>query len=276
MKDNFEQIIAGCAVLQSVPAQDRRMAFDALPEVTRVNIIRSAGAVPDACGADIPAAPARGPVRAFDYLGSYPEGDAASILKPAGYMGRKSLQCLDVFGRMAAQSRRKGGSPLLTDSQIGMGRIYRSLIEDRDAGAVRCSSLEATRAGGGSQEGFTDHRLAQSRRIDTLQARVGAGVAMTIRRIRPSARNTDLGAGARLVITDRVLVDAVCLTDRDISAVLRAHGWAVKGDTVRAATDALAAALDRMIGPIQRPAIRVVHFGQQSCELFSKYANGQS
>jgi hypothetical protein len=103
-------------------------------------------------------------------------------------------------------------------------------------------------ARGGSQEGFTDHRLDQARRIAGLRARVGAGSALSLRRIRPSRRGDD--GLARRNIADLALVDEVCINDRDLSAVLRLHGWCVKGDTVKAAAAALGAALDRMMGPV--------------------------
>jgi hypothetical protein len=248
-------------------AAARAQAWGHLPERDRVAMVRAAGAVPADCGDDIAVAPARGPVRAFDYLGSYPDGAEGSKLKPAGFLGRKTLQCADVFDRMRAQALRRAGTATLTASQIGMARQYRTLVEDRAAGAVRCSSMEAARSGGGgTREGFTEHRLKMSRRIDKLQARIGGGVAMAVRRVRPSDRGDS--SAKRGNICDRALVDAVCLQDLDISAVLRAHGWSVYGDTVKAATVALASALDRMIGPVRRSEIVAVHFGAPPASLF--------
>ena len=247
------------AIAQS-PAHLRRLAFEALPESVRLRLIRSAGAVPPVCGPDIPTAPARGAVQAIDYLRAYPKGDDQSELKPAGHAGRKTMMRLDVFGLIAAQSQRRGGDPILTESQIGMGRSYRTLSEDIMAGAVRCSSMEAMRGGGGSPEGFTDHRLDMSRRLDLLQRRIGSGCSMSIRRIRPSKR----GGVARRNIPDRVLVDSVCLHDLDPSTVLRGYGWCIKGDTVRAVTLALAEALERMIGPQPRVKIDGIVYGDQA------------
>jgi hypothetical protein len=259
--DSLSQIIHSADVLRHVPAARREQVFQALPETTRLGIVRAAGAVPDACGDAMPLAPARGPLRVFDMLAAYPDGKTGTILKPAGFAGRKTAQRMDVFGRMDAQSRRRGGEPVLTASQIGMGRIYATMVQDRAASGVRCSSMEAMSGGGGTREGYTDHRLNMARQIDTLQARIGAGCAMAIRRVRPSARGD--GVQARRNILDRVLVDAICLDDRDISDVLHSYGWAIKGDTVRAATLALAGALDRMIGPARVQRIEVVHFGAQ-------------
>ena len=282
MKDRLADIIGnGAAAFARLSSADqawlvreagsvgaaRAQAWGHLPEADRVALVKAAGAVPAECGDDIAVAPARGPVRAFDYLGSYPDGADGSKLKPAGFLGRKSLQCADVFDRRRAQAGRRGGVSVLTPTEIGMGRQYRTLVEDRAAGAVRCSSMEAARSGGGgTREGFTDHRLKLSRRIDLMQARIGGGVAMAVRRVRPSDRGE--AGGRRGNIGDRALVDGVCLQDMDISAVLRAHGWAVKGDTVKAATVALAQALDRMIGPVRRAEIVTVHFGAPPSALF--------
>ncbi|MDO9006347.1 MAG: hypothetical protein Q7V20_23125 [Aquabacterium sp.] len=242
----------------------RAAAFDAMSEPERIALVRAAGAVPDTCGDAIPMAPARGPVRTLDYLASYPKGENETHLAPAGYAGRKTMKRLDVFDLMAAQSARKGGCLALTDSQIGMARAYRTLTEDLLAGAVRCSSMEAMRSGGGgSREGFTDHRLDMSRRLDLLHKRIGPGAGLAIRRIRPSKR----GEALRRNIADRALVDAVCLQDQDMATVLRAHGWAVKGDTVKAATAAVAAALDRMIGPVCRSGIVGAHYGDQPVSM---------
>jgi hypothetical protein len=103
--------------------------------------------------------------------------------------------------------------------------------------------------GGGGGDRFTDARLASARQIDGLRARIGDGAALAIRRLRPTGR------AGRVAIPDRVLVDMVCLQDRPLGDVLRAHGWTVEGKTVQAATAALSAALERMIGPRRRPDI---------------------
>jgi len=265
--DRLSQIILGAEALHHLPARDRIAAFDALPEQARLGIVKGAGAVPDACGPELPQAPARGPLRVFDVLASYPDGRDGTVLKPAGFAGRRTAQRLDVFGRMAAQSSRRGGALGLTASQIGMGRLYATLVQTHAASGVRGISIESmSGARGGSQEGFTDHRLDQARRITLLQARVGDGAALALRRVRPSARGDQ--AQPRRNIADRVLVDLVCLEDLDISAVLARHGWSVKGDTVKAATKALAEALDRMIGPTVRPARFVIHYGQAPSTTF--------
>jgi len=246
-------------------------------EAGRISSVKRMGAVPVVCGDAIPEAPARGPVRVLDYLASYPKGESETELKPAGYAGRKTLKRLDVFDLMAAQSARKGNVLALTESQIGMARAYRTLTEDLLSGAVRCSSVEAMRSGGGgTREGFTDHRLDMSRRLDLLHARIGGGCGLAIRRIRPSKR----GEASRRNIADRVLVDAVCLLDQDMTTVLRLHGWgpvggSVKGDHIKAAITVLAAALERMIGPARRSTIVGAHYGDQPVSMFIGREKGQ-
>lgn len=231
----------------------RAKTFAALDEARRLDLVRDAGAVPVDCGPEIPVAPARGPVRAVDFKQAYPDGQDAYVFKPAGFLGRKTMVRADVFDTMAAQAARKGRAFGLTISQVAMGRTYRALVERHQAGAVRCSSIEAMPSGGrGDSDGFTERRVAAARRIDQLQARIGAGSALAVRRIRPSAR------GSRASISDRALVDRVCLADEDISAVLRAYGWSVKGDTVKALTAALSDALERMMGPPARRDIQVI------------------
>ncbi len=259
--DRLTQIILGARPLQHLRMSQRMAAFEALPEDDRLCIIRAAGQVPESCGPALAEAPARGPLRVFDILASVEDSQGNTVLRPAGFLGRKTAQRLDAFGVMAAQAGRKGGAGL-TASQIGMGRIYAALVQDHDSVPVRGISVEAMSGGGrGTAEGFTDHRLDQARRIDRLRQRIGTGCAIAVRRIRPSARGTD--AAPRRNISDRELVDLVCLHDMTISDVLRHHGWSVKGETVRAATQALAAALDRMIGPVRRD-IRVMHYGERA------------
>lgn len=161
------------------------------------------------------------------------------------------LRLADVFDTMKAKARARGADLCLTESQIAMGRVYAQLIERQTAGGIKLSSFEGSSGGGGDADAFTQARLDASRLIDRLRYRIGDGVAMPIRRIRPSER------GSRVQIKDRDLVDLVCLAGKDMSAVLRAHGWNVDGKTVQAATRALGAALERMQGPSvpQRPDV---------------------
>lgn len=87
-----------------------------------------------------------------------------------------------------------------------------------------------------------DAVLRDREEIERLRRQIGNGSAMVVRRIRPSKR------GSRASISDRRLVDMVCLEDRALSDVLKAHGWSVYGETSQAASKALGRALDRMNG----------------------------
>jgi len=216
-------------------------------EAARIASVKARGAVPAACGDAIPEAPARGTFRMFEPLAHFPAGAAGDyVAKPAGYRGRKALQRADVFDVMAARASSNARPAPFSRSQVATGRYYRDLVERHASAGLQSSSIEAHRVGGSGQGGcFMDAVLRDREEIDRLCRRIGTGSAMVVRRIRPSKR------GARVTIADRRLVDMVCLEDRSISEVLRAHGWSVKGDTVRPLQQALAQALDRM-APVGR------------------------
>jgi hypothetical protein len=116
------------------------------------------------------------------------------------------------------------------------------------------ASVRLSQRSAGSGSDYMDAVLRDRERIGVLRKRIGNGSAMVVRRNRPSAR------GSRVTITDRRLVDIVCLEDGTITDVLRAHGWAVKGELVKSLVQALAKALNRMMGPVRRGGTSVVHF----------------
>lgn len=213
-------------------------------------------AVPDVCGSDIAAAPARGGFRVFRPVEIIP--GSSGTARPAGYRapGEATFRCAiigaDVFDAMEAAALRAhlgrhgdeaGFASLFTPGQAAMARDYRQLVERRAAGGIKCASLEAGRGGVSGGE-FIDAFVADGLRLAAIERRIGAGVALSVRRIRPSAR----GKQARGIITDRVLVDSVCLVGKTVTAVLRAHGWAKSSAHIDALRQALAAALDRMQG----------------------------
>lgn len=247
MKDGLENIVG----------RRHMRAFEALPEAARLAFVRGAGAVPAECGPEIPVAPARGAVQAFDFAMAYRAADGRLQSMPAGFARRKTLRRADVFDRMAAQSQRrskagKDAPGLLTATQVAMARHYRDAVEDHEAGGMRCSSVEAMPSGsGGTREGFTDHRLALSRKLDAWHAAVGPGCALAIRRVRPSERGP--GPTRRVNIPDLVLLQLIAVQDMDASAVLRRHGWSASTANIGRIMGALGAALDRMIGrPLRR------------------------
>ena len=102
-----------------------------------------------------------------------------------------------------------------------------------------------------------DAVLDQGRQIDRWRSMVGDGLAMDVRRVRPSQR------GERIAIKALVLIDMVCLEDKSISAVLKAHGWA-GGKNQEKLNCALANCLDRMVGPIRSQQTQSATFGDQN------------
>lgn len=214
--------------------------FELLKQDLRVLALKRAAEPPVRCGPEIPTAPARGPMRVVAPLEMVP--GSTERFRHAGYKGRDVAICADVFDRIMLAARRSEIAPPLTDRQIEAGRVYRNLTERRAGSGVRCSGLEPSTGGSGDGGGFIDAFIGQGDALRAMHARIGTGVAMELRRVRPSER------GSRVAIRDRVMVDMVCLQDADPDAVLRAHGWACKGQTRQALRAALAGVLERMAG----------------------------
>lgn len=215
-------------------------------EVAALAAIKAGATPPDTCGPEIPVAPARGAFRVFQPMEIIPGTQGR---RRAGFAGRDALARADVFDDMLAKAQARAAATdaafvwPLTSSQIAMARFYRDLTERHDAGGMRCASLEAGRGGGGSGE-FIDAYVQEGRQLAALHARIGAGVAMVVRRVRPSLR----GGTAASVIPDRRLVDMVCLAQLSFAGVLVAFGWSRDGHHRARLRQALAAALDRMQG----------------------------
>lgn len=216
-------------------------------EAARFEEVRARGLVPEECGPDIPEAPARGPFRVFEERRLYPEGEGGFVSKPAGFMGRKTIQIADAFDVMAAQARRRKAAVPFNAGQIAMGRLYRSLVERHAAAGVQCSSVETLGRGSGGGS-YIDALLAEAEEIERLRRRVGAGSALIVRRQRPSGR------GSRRSIPDLMLVDMVCLEDASFDKVLEHHGWCADGKNRAVLREALGKALDRMAGPVRSTA----------------------
>ncbi|WP_406870462.1 hypothetical protein ABEB22_12620 [Thioclava sp. 'Guangxiensis'] len=211
-------------------------------EAGRLDAMRSAAIVPGECGSEIIAAPARGAFAVFTPREMHLGADGKWAAQESGYQGRKAMRSVDVFDRMGADAAKRKKAAPLSKGQILVGRYYRDLVERHDAGGMRCTSLEATQGGAaGSGNCFMDDFVAEGRAIERMRSRIGTGVAMAVRRVRPSAR----GVAAR-TITDRALVDAVCLSDMTLSQVLVQFGWCSDGKNRRAMRMALSEALERM------------------------------
>lgn len=205
-------------------------------------------ATPFECGPEVTAAPARGPMKV-----TTPRRLVGNASVRDGYLGRKRMEEADVFDAMMKDARdraeRQGAEfvPPFTPGQIAMGRHYRALVERHDAGGMKCSALDAQR-GDGAGGGFMDAFMDEGREIARIHARIGEGQAMALRRIRPSSR------GSRRAITDRALIDMVCLSGMTLSEVLRAHGWAKSATVLEKCRTAICGTLDRMQGYRERPS----------------------
>lgn len=201
-------------------------------------------AVPPPAMAAAPVAPARGPMqlvvdRVDTDNGYYLHSEVSLFWRG---MDQLSIMCRQAY--LAHEARDVGAPfvPPFTPGQIAMGQHYAALVERHDGAGVKCASLEGRGGGGGNGGGFADAYLAEGREIAAIRRRIGDGVALAVRRIRPSDR------GSRAGITDRRLVDMVCLAGADLTAVLRAHGWVKSTANLQAVRGALVAALDRMQG----------------------------
>lgn len=240
-------------------AQDRA-ARRLAEEAVRIEAVRDGGRVPEAAsGGAIRDAPARGPVALHVEMELVPQADGSYRQQLRNHQGRTGLRVADAFDKMRAKAAPRGAAAaadLFTPGQVAMGRRYRALVERHDAGGMKCSSLDGRVSGGGAASlDMMDRMLMDRRELDILLRRIGPGVALSVRRVRPSKR------GARLTIPVRDLVDRVCLRDQTVSDVLRAYGWSVKGQTVDQVRAALRDALDRMQGPAARPGVRTLHLG---------------
>lgn len=223
-----------------------RLETMAEAEAARLRAIKAAGAIPEACGPAIAPAPARGGFVLVQNVELLPVGTGKVEAVHRGYGGRCAIRRADAFDAMnAAADRRKQTRPL-TPGQIAIGRRYHDLVELLSADGTKLSQLQGS-FGSGDSGSWMDKRLELSAEVEGMRKRIGAGVAMNVRRIRPSAR----GSASARAITDQALVDAVCLKGRGLADVLMFHGWSVKGTHRDALSAALSAALDRMIGYTQ-------------------------
>lgn len=215
----------------------------------RIAMGLEAGHIPPECGDEMRSGPARAQLISFMPRATLPKGADGFEVCDVGRDRRHAARVADAIDVMRATARRFRRDDPFTPDQVQIARRYAALVERYDAGAVKTASLETVGGGSGGGGCITEARLAEKREIDSLRARIGDGVALSVRRQRPSTR-----PGGRL-ITDRQLVDAVCLGGKVISAVLRDAGWVKLGGGVSdrhsgALMSALCAALDRMTGPV--------------------------
>ena len=202
--------------------------------------LRKAGVAPQGCaGENVAFAPGRGPQVAFQptTMTVQPDGDFKPVT--LGHAGRSAMRAEDVFDRMALQSARRGGGSALDVRLVNAGRAYRDLFERCEAAGYKCASTfdEGRGAGGGD---FMDAYSHDRAILRSLQSAVAEGVALPVRRVRPSVRGSKSG------ISNRALVDAVCLADKSLSEVLSASGWTVCSKARAALRAALSLNLERL------------------------------
>ena len=244
------QRLAAAELLAVRPAEISVTRWLTMGEAGRRAALLRAATAPEACGPEIPVAPARGALRAgtLHLVEAAGDAEAPRSVPIRGYQARgevgprKAASVIDVFDRMEVAALRARKPLGLSALQIATGRQYRTLVERQAAGAVKLSSLEGRTGGSGRGLDVTDLRLAEARQLAAMGGRIGDGAALAVRRVRPSAR----GGAAASIIRNRALVDAVCLEDMDLSAVLEAHGWSVRTGSLNTLRAALAASLDRM------------------------------
>ena len=220
----------------------RQRLDDARAEAARVAEILDRATPPEEMAA-APVAPARGTMR---LVPNWVVSSGGTRLRDGAHWEEACALC-----QMVERARRRheaagDGQPFVapfTPGQIAIAAEYRVLTERHAAGGVRCASLEALRAArGGSGGEFIDAYIEVGQELARLHRRIGDGLAMELRRIRPSSR------GSRISISARRLVDMVCLGGQSVDEVLSAHGWNVDGSTRLAGRKALSSVLDRMIG----------------------------
>ncbi|MBT9386961.1 hypothetical protein KM176_24185 [Pseudooceanicola sp. CBS1P-1] len=232
--------------------------------------ILSRATPPEACGPEIPVAPARGPMIAVRPQRMEAGPDGRFTRRAAGHEGHRAARTADAFDLMEAQALRAHprkvklareaharavaeGQAALPDfvapvflppfsvGQVAVARDYAALSERCAASGVRCSSFETLSRSGGTAG---DREAAIFRDFEQLRLwhrRIGPGLAKEVRRIRPGGRK-------RGAIYARQLVDQVCIGGLTLAEVLDAHGWEKSGKAVEGLRSALAAALDRMQG----------------------------
>lgn len=255
-------------------------------EAARIAAVKARGAVPREVGPDVVEAPARGAFRVVDQRRMVRTQSGGLQRVHDGFEGRRTIWIGDGFDKIegaarAAHSRavaraRDGCAcdapgecdclpvyvPPFTSAQVEMGRHYYTIWERHKNAGVRCSSVEGLSGGSGDGGGFIDAVLSDRAALEVMRARIGHAAAREVRRHRPSKR------GSRRTITDRRLVDMVCLEEATLSDVLMAHGWSVCGQHVKDLQSALAGALDRMMGPVRGRRTAAVAYGEGCAPLF--------
>lgn len=222
-------------------ASKPRQGFQFGPdEQARIDAVKIAAASPAGVSREVLAAPARGPVAPFRESVVLPAGDDGFEVVDAPYRSGCPGRARDVFDVMVDQALRSGGAAPFTAGQVGAARDYRAVYERVQSSGMKLSSVGVDRTGGQGRVDFMDAYMRDSERLSGFRAAIGDGVALS-----PKHRSASV---VRRAIMVRELVDAVCIRERALSAVLTAHGWKVSGKARNDLRAALCAALGRMRG----------------------------
>jgi hypothetical protein len=198
-----------------------------------VQAVRLRAVAPRQASPEIIAAPARGPQMVAPQYETVQTASGPRVRR-ATQDGFHPVRAADAFDRMALQHRRAGGrGALFTVAQVEAGRAYAALAERVASEGVKCTSLDGARAGSGGARDWMDGVMLRSEQLARLRAAIGRGAAL------PPCEGE---AG----LTDRALVDAVCLAGRTISEVLRDAGRLPTRQDRADLMGCLGAALDRM------------------------------
>jgi hypothetical protein len=224
-------------------------------EAGRVAKIKAAGVAPAQCGPEVPNAPARGAVRISNPKELVP--GTTDKFQHAGHFGRSVLHRCDVFDTMRGQAlkahakvKAKNAQAVFEEpfsaGQVSMARHYAGLNESLQSGGIGGTSYVEDRVSGGGK-GFdaVDLRLAARQEFEALEHKIGRGVALAMRKVRPSKRGDGRVCA---MIADLDVVQMVCLHGLSLSEVLRKYDWTESSRNRIALRAALRGALDRMQG----------------------------
>ncbi|WP_444460064.1 hypothetical protein [Rhodobacter capsulatus] len=194
--------------------------LDVVLSVTRMQALAQAcvmarAAAPQSCGPEIAAAPARGAALRFQPVAMVPKGAEGFAAEPAGYRGRDAVRRADLFDKMDRAAQRRGQAAPFSPGQVLAGRSYAALAEFVSAGGVKCSSLEGRIGGGAGGLDWIERHAQAAARLARMQARIGPGAALSVRRVRP--RNAPKRAARAPSRTGRWSMVSAC----------RARAWAM-------------------------------------------------
>lgn len=180
-------------------------------------------AVPDASGARSPVGPARLPVETVELVEA---------------RGDESRERVTPLGMRTARVRLPRVLRALRDHDPRRRAAlrYQHLVEV--ANAAPCGALVSVRVDGGGRisDGGASWKLGISEELRAFHFAIGGAVALA-----PASRR-----GSRRLITERAMLDMVCLSNQELRSVLRAHGWAARSVLVKHLAEIVLAALDRM------------------------------